>query len=339
MSSMRAAQVSTAGGPFEIVKQELPEPGPGQVRVAVEACGICHSDAVVVDGFLPAASFPLVPGHEAAGRVDAVGPGVDGWQVGDRVGIGWFGGACGVCASCRAGDLINCVDLRIPGVSYPGGYADAMIVPAGALAAIPDAISSVDAAPLMCAGATTFNALRHSGARPGDLVAVLGLGGVGHMGVQFAAKMGFETVAIARGADKAEAARRFGARHYIDSVAQDVAAELRGLGGARVVLATVTDSAAMSACVDGLGPRGELVVIGASAEPLTINPLQLIFGSHRVVGHASGTARESEEALAFSALAGIRPEVETAPLEEVGDAFARMRGGGARFRIVLTTGR
>ncbi len=338
MPSMRAAQVSAAGGPFEIVKQELPEPGPGQVRVAVEACGICHSDAVVVDGYLPGASFPLIPGHEVAGRVDAVGPGVENWRVGDRVGIGWFGGNCATCVSCRAGDFINCDNLRIPGVAYPGGFADAMVAPADALAAIPDEIPAVDAAPLMCAGATTFNALRDSGARAGDLVAVLGLGGVGHMGVQYAARMGFDTVAIARGAGKAEAARRWGARHYIDSTAQDVAAELRKLGGARAVLATATDAAAISAGLDGLGPRGELIVIGAAAGQLTVTSAQLIFGSHRVVGHASGTARQSEEALAFSALTGIRPEVETAPLEEVGDAFARMRSGEARFRMVLTTG-
>jgi len=226
----------------------------------------------------------------------------------------------------------------VPGLAYPGGFADALVVPANALAAIPDEISAVDAAPLMCAGATTFNALRHSAARPGDVVAVLGLGGVGHMGVQYAARMGFETVAIARGPDKAEAARRLGARHYIDSAAQDVTAELTRLGGARVILATAISSAAMSACVDGLGPRGQLVVIGASGESLNINPLQLIFGSHSVIGHASGTARESEEALAFSALTGIRPIVETAPLEQVGDAFARMRSGEARFRMVLTTG-
>ena len=270
MSSMRAAQVGAAGGPFEIVKQELPEPGPGQVRVLVEACGICHTDAVLVDGYLPGAAFPLVP--------------------------------------------------------------------ANALAAIPDGLSAVDAAPLMCAGATTFNALRASGVQPGELVAVQGLGGVGHMGVQYAARMGFETVAIARGTAKEQAARDLGARHYIDSTAEDVAARLRELGGARVVLATGTESPAISACVDGLAPRGHLVVIGASAQPLSINPLQLIFGSHTVVGHASGTARQSEQTLAFSAQAGIRPVVETASLEDVESAFARMRSGEARFRMVLTTG-
>jgi alcohol dehydrogenase len=338
MTSIRAAQVSGPGAAFDIVKVELPEPGPGQVRVAVEASGICHTDAVVVGGYLPGTPFPLVAGHEVAGRVDAVGDGVTAWQVGDRVGVGWFGGCCEQCASCREGDFINCVALQVPGMAYPGGFAEAMVVPANALAAIPDEISAVEAAPLMCAGATTYNALRNSAARPGDLVAVLGLGGVGHMGVQYAARLGFDTVAIARGTEKEESARRFGARHYIDSTTQDVAAELRGLGGARVVLATATEAAAMSACVDGLGPRGQLVVIGASADSLAINPLQLIFGSHSVVGHASGTSRESEDALAFSALTGIRPVVETAPLENVEDAVARMRSGEARFRMVLTTG-
>jgi alcohol dehydrogenase len=338
MSGMRAAQVGAAGGPFEIVKQELPEPGPGQVRVLVEACGICHTDAVLVDGYIPGAPFPLVPGHEVAGRVDAAGPGVEGWPIGTRVGVGWFGGCCQRCVSCRAGDFINCAELRIPGIAYPGGFADAMLVPANALAAIPDGLSAVDAAPLMCAGATTFNALRASGVQPGELVAVLGLGGVGHMGVQYAARMGLRTVAVARGTAKEPAARELGADHYIDSTAEDVGARLRELGGARVVLATATESPSMSACVDGLAPRGQLVVIGASAEPLSVNPLQLIFGSHSIVGHASGTARQSEETLAFSAQTGIRPLVETAPLEDVEAAFARMRSGEARFRMVLTTG-
>ena len=337
MTSIRIAQVSGPGGAFDIVKAELPEPGPGQVRVAVEACGVCHSDAVIVGGYIPGTAFPLVTGHEVAGRVDALGDGVSAWQVGDRVGVGWFGGCCEQCASCREGDFINCGSLKIPGVSYQGGFAEAMVVPANALAAIPDEISAVEAAPMMCAGATTYNALRGSNARPGDLVAVVGLGGVGHMGVQYASRLGYDTVAIARGPEKEELARQLGARHYIDSTAQDVATELTRLGGARVVLATATDSAAMSAAVDGLGPRGQLVIIGASGEPLNINPLQLIFGSHTVVGHASGTSRQSEEALRFSALTGVRPMVEVAPLEEVGAAFARMASGQARFRMVLTT--
>jgi alcohol dehydrogenase len=337
MTSIRAAQVSGPGAAFDLVKIELPDPGPGQVRVAVEASGICHSDAVLVGGYLPGTTFPLVAGHEVAGRVDAVGDGVTAWTVGDRVGVGWFGGCCEQCVSCREGDFINCAELKIPGLAYQGGFAEAMVVPANALARIPDEISAVEAAPLMCAGATTYNALRASNARPGDLVAVVGLGGVGHMGVQLAARLGFDTVAIARGPEKEELARRLGARHYIDSAAQDVAAELRNLGGARVVLATAIESAAMAAPVDGLAPRGQLVIIGASGDPLNINPLQLIFGSHSVVGHASGTSRQSEEALAFCALTGIRPMVEVAPLEEIGAAFAKMASGAARFRMVLTT--
>jgi alcohol dehydrogenase len=339
MVSMRTAQVDKAGGQFTIVEQELPEPGPGQVRVQVEACGICHTDAALVDGYLPGVSFPLVPGHEVAGRIDALGPGVEGWAPGARVGVGWFGGCCQRCVPCRSGDFINCVALQVPGAAYPGGFADALVVPANALAAIPDQVSAVDAAPLMCAGATVFNALRASAARPGDLVAVLGIGGVGHLAVQYAARMGFETVAIARGAEKQDAARRFGARHYLDSTAGDIAAGLRELGGAQVVIATAVSSAAISAGIDGLAPRGQLVVVGAPAESLAVSPLQLIFGSRSVVGHASGTARESEEALAFAALAGIRPQVEAVPLEQVGEAFTRMRDGAARFRMVLTTGR
>ena len=253
------------------------------------------------------------------------------------MGVGWFGGCCEQCAPCREGDFINCVSLKIPGVAYQGGFAEAMVVPANALAAIPDEISAVEAAPLMCAGATTYNALRASNARPGDLVAVVGLGGVGHMGVQYASRLGYDTVAIARGPEKEELARQLGARHYIDSTDQDVAAELTALGGARMVLATATQSAAMSAAVDGLGPRGQLVTIGAGTDPLAISPLQLIFGSRSVVGHASGTSRQSEETLRFSALTGVRPMVEVAPLEDIGAAWAKMASGEARFRMVLTT--
>jgi alcohol dehydrogenase len=338
MTGMRAAQVSAPGGSFELVKVDLPEPGPGQVRVAVEASGICHTDVAMVGGYLPGTPFPLVAGHEIAGRVAAVGAGVTAWQPGDRVGVGWFGGCCEQCTSCREGDFINCASLQVPGLAYPGGFAEAVVVPANALARIPDEISAVEAAPITCAGATTYNALRASNARPGDLVAVLGLGGVGHMGVQYASRLGYDTVAIARGPQKEELARQLGARHYIDSTASDVAQALRALGGARVVLATATESAAMSAAVDGLGPRGQLVIIGASGDPLNVNPLQLIFGSHSVVGHASGTSRQSEETLAFSALTGVRPLVETAPLEDIGAAFDKMVRGDARFRMVLTTG-
>jgi D-arabinose 1-dehydrogenase-like Zn-dependent alcohol dehydrogenase len=338
MSTIRVAQVTTPGGELQIDERPLPEPGRGQVRVRVEACGVCHSDAVLTAGWLPGTEFPAVPGHEVAGHIDALGDGVEAWQVGQRVGVGWFGGSCGTCPRCRVGDFITCPAMQIPGVSYPGGFAEAMVVPADAPAAIPDELSAVEAAPLMCAGVTTFNALRHSAARPGDTVAVLGLGGLGHLGVQYAAKLGFRTVAVARGAEKEQFARSLGAHDYVDSTTQDVAKVLTGLGGARVVLATVTDAAAMGAAAGGLGARGELIVAGASTEPLGISPMQLIFGSKRVVGHASGTSRDSEETLAFSVLTGVRAMTEAFPLADAGTAFNRMLGGDVRFRAVLTTG-
>lgn len=337
MTMMRVAQVATPGAGLEIVERPLPEPTKGQVRVRVEACGICHSDAVIGAGALPGTSFPVVPGHEVAGHVEALGDGVESWRIGQRVGVGWFGGSCGTCERCRAGDFITCPLMKIPGASYPGGFADAIVVPADALAAIPDELTAEEAAPLMCAGVTTFNALRHSRAQPGDTVAVLGLGGLGHLGVQYAARLGFRTVAIARGADKEPFAHRLGAHHYIDSTTTDVAKALNDLGGARVVLATVTASAAMAAAVGGLAARGELILAGASADPLDINPLQLIFGSKSVVGHASGTARDSEEALAFSVLTGVRAMTEAFPLADVGTAFDRMLSGAVRFRAVVTT--
>ncbi len=338
MSVMRIVRVSEPGGKLDVAEVDRPEPGAGEVRVTVEACGICHSDAVLAAGMLPGTAFPVVPGHEVAGRIDAVGDGVPGWRVGDRVGVGWFGGACGVCAPCREGDAIDCVRLRIPGVAYPGGYADAMVVPADALAAIPDELTAVEAAPLMCAGVTTFHALSASDARPGDLVAILGLGGLGHLGVQYAARLGFETVAIARGAEKEKLARELGAHHYLDSTATDVTDALTGLGGARVVLSTVIDADAMSATIGGLGHRGQLILAGASGDSLTVSPLALIFGSKRVVGHASGTSRDSERALRFSALSGVRAMVEPVPLADAAAAYERMLSGAARFRMVLTTG-
>lgn len=337
MTMMRVAQVATPGGTLEVVERPLPEPAKGQVRVRVEACGICHTDAVVTAGAMPGTAFPVVSGHEVAGRVDALGDGVEAWRVGQRVGVGWFGGSCGTCERCRTGDFITCPRMQIPGVSYPGGFADAVVVPADALAAIPDELTAEEAAPLMCAGVTTFNALRHSSARPGDTVAVLGLGGLGHLGVQYAAKLGFRTVAIARGADKESFAHQLGAHHYIDSNATDVAKALTDLGGARVVLATVTSSAAMAAAAGGLGARGELILAGASADSLDISPLQLIFGSKSVVGHASGTARDSEETLAFSVLTGVRAMTEAFGIADAGAAFDRMLSGDVRFRAVLTT--
>ncbi|MFF4407585.1 alcohol dehydrogenase [Streptomyces sp. NPDC001262] len=339
MTSMRVAQVSSPGGKFEIVERELPQPGPGHVRITVEACGVCHTDAAFVHNAFPGVGFPLVTGHEVAGRIDALGEGVTGWQAGDRVAVGWFGGHCGHCRPCREGDFIDCANLQVPGWAYPGGYAEAMVAPVSALARIPDELSAAEAAPLGCAGVTTFNALRHSAARPGDLVAVLGLGGLGHLGVQYATALGLDTVAIARGADKKDLAHKLGARHYIDSTATDVAEALQALGGAKVVLATAANSAAMSATVDGLAHRGELVVLGAVPEPLAISPLQLIMGSRTVHGHPSGTAQDVEETMAFTALSGVRPMIETMPLEETGAAFERMLSGDARFRMVLTTGK
>lgn len=339
MSTTRSAQVTEARGPFSIVEHEVREPGRGQVRISVEACGICHSDSGFINAEFPAVPFPLVTGHEIAGRIDALGEGVEGWAAGERVAVGWFGGNCGICLACREGDFIHCERLQIPGYSYPGGYAEAVIVPATALARIPDSISAVEAAPMGCAGVTTFNALRHSVASPGDLVAVLGLGGLGHLGVQFANKLGYETVAIARGAARADLATQLGAHHYIDSATGNVAEQLQARGGAKVVLATAASSEAMSATIDGLRPGGELIVIGASPEPIQISPLQLIPSSRTVHGHPSGTAREVEETLRFAALTGVRPMTETRPLDDVQAAYDRMLSGDARFRMVLTTGK
>ncbi|MFJ7195457.1 MULTISPECIES: alcohol dehydrogenase [unclassified Streptomyces] len=338
-SVYRAAQATAAGGPFEIVERAVARPGPGHVRVAVDACGVCHSDALFVEAMLPGVRFPVVPGHEIAGRIAELGEGTQSaWQVGDRVAVGWFGGSCGHCTPCRRGDFVVCVNLKVPGWAYDGGYAESVTVPADALARIPEALEATDAAPIGCAGVTTFNGLRRSAARPGDLVAVLGIGGLGHLGVQYAAAMGFETVAIARGAAKADFARELGAHHYIDSTADTgVADALQALGGARVVLATAANSAAITATVEGLAPRGELVVIGADPEPLGISPNQLLMSGKVVRGHPSGTAQDVQDTLAFSALHGIRPMTETVPLDDAEAAYQKMMSGAARFRMVLTT--
>jgi D-arabinose 1-dehydrogenase-like Zn-dependent alcohol dehydrogenase len=338
MATYRAVQVPEAGGDFELVERELLDPGRNEVRVTVQACGICHSDTVTKLGILPM-EYPRVPGHEIAGVVDAVGEGVADIKPGDRVGVGWFGGSCFRCDPCRRGDFIECEHLKIAGISYDGGYAESVLVPLDALARVPDDLSSADAAPLLCAGITTFNALRHSAARPGDVVAILGVGGLGHLGVQYAAKMGFHTVAIARGADKRALAIELGAHVYIDSTTQDIAAELKKLGGAIVVLATVTHAPTMSAAIDGLGHRGQLVVVGVDAEPMQVAPMQLVAGSRRVLGHASGTSKDSEDTLDFSSQMKIAPRIETYPLEEAAAAYERMMSGKARFRVVLTTGR
>ncbi len=338
MTQMRAVQVTKANGPFELVHREIPAAGAGHVRIKVEACGICHSDMFTKLGAFPGIRYPRVPGHEVVGVIDAVGADVPDWTPGMRVGVGWHGGHCGHCASCRRGDFITCATGLVPGIAYDGGYAEYMVAPFAALAAIPAELSAVDAAPLLCAGITTFNALRHSGAGPGDLVAVLGIGGLGHLGVQYAAKMGAHTVAIARGTDKEALARKLGARVYIDSTRQNVAAELAKLGGARVILATATDSKSMSDAIGGLGIDGRLVIVGASLEPVEVPPLALIPGRRSIMGWPSGTATDSEDTLAFSVLTGIRPMIETYPLERAAEAYEHMMSGKARFRVVLTTG-
>ncbi|WP_406480565.1 alcohol dehydrogenase [Streptomyces sp. NBC_01615] len=340
MTTYRVAQVTAVGGPFEITEREVPRPGPGHVRIAVEACGICHSDSYFVNAGLPGVRFPVVPGHEIAGSIEELGEGTQerGWRVGDRVAVGWFGGSCGYCEPCRQGDFIVCENLKVPGWAYDGGFAEAVIAPADALARIPDALTASDAGPMACAGVTTFNGLRRSSAQPGDRVAVLGIGGLGHLGVQYAVAMGFETVAIARGAGKADFAKQLGAHHYIDSTGDTAVADaLRSLGGVKVVLATAGSSDAITATMDGLSHRGELVVIGVAPEPLGISPLQLLMSGKVVRGHPSGTAQDVQDTMAFSALHGIRPTVETVPLDQADEAYQKMLSGTARFRMVLTT--
>ena len=339
MSKMHVVQVTRPNGPLEIVECEIPEPGAGQVRIKVEACGICHSDSFTKEGTWPGIQYPRVPGHEIAGIVDAVGNGVAGWRQGQRVGIGWHGGHCGYCDSCRRGDFVTCqIAPQVPGIAYDGGYAEFVIVPAGALALIPDGLSAAEAGPLMCAGVTTFNPLRNSGARPGDLVAILGIGGLGHLGIQFAAKMGFRTVAIARGMDKEPLSRQLGASHYIDSRTQDPAAELLKLGGARVILATVTSGKAMSAVLGGLSVNGKLIVVGAADEPLEVNGGLMLMGRRSIMGWPSGSSIDSQDTLSFSRLAGVRSMNEFFPLERAAEAYEHMMSGQARFRAVLTTG-
>ena len=339
MSKMRVVQVSRPNGPFEIVEREILEPGAGWVRIKVEACGICHSDWFTKEGTWPGIQYPRVPGHEIAGIVDAVGEGVAGWTEGQRVGVGWHGGHCGYCDSCRRGDFVTCqIAPQVPGIAYDGGYAEYMITPAGALTLIPDDLSAVDAGPLMCAGVTTYNSLRNSGARPGDLVAVLGIGGLGHLGIQFAAKMGLRTVAIARGMDKEPLSRKLGASYYIDSQAQDAAAELAKLGGARVILATVTSGKAMSAVLGGLGVNGKLMILGAADAPLEVNASLMIGGRRSIMGWPSGSSIDSQDTLSFSMLTGVRSMNEIFPLERASEAYEYMMSGKARFRAVLTTG-
>jgi len=339
MSKMRAVQVARPNGPFELVEREIPEPRAGSVRVRVEACGVCHSDALTKEGSFPGLQYPRIPGHEIVGTIDAVGVGVTAWTRGERVGVGWHGGHCGQCDNCRRGNFFAC-ELGVPvtGAHYDGGYAEYMIASVSGLARMPEDLSSVEAAPLMCAGLTTYNALRNSGARGGDLVAVLGLGGLGHLGVQFAVKMGFRTVAVARGQDKEPLARKLGAWHYLDTQSTDAAAELTKMGGARIILATVTNADAMSAMIGGLGPNGTLLVLGAPHEALSVSAFPLISGQRSVKGWYSGTSIDSQDTLSFSVLTGVRPMNEVFPLEKAAEAYERMMSGKARFRVVLTTG-
>ena len=335
-TKMKAAQISKAGGDWELVERDIPEPGPGQVRVKVEACGICHSDALVKDGVWPGLQYPRVPGHEIAGRVDAVGANVTSWAVGQRVGVGWHGGHCFVCEQCRRGDFAMCVNRKITGIDFDGGYAEYLIAPAAVVAAIPDDLPAEEAGPFMCAGVTVFNALRNSGARAGEVVAVHGIGGLGHLGVQYARQMGFETVAINRGNDKEPLARQLGAHHYIDATAMDVVAELQKLGGANVILATAPNAQAISGLVDGLAPSGKLLVPAAPLEPLSINVFSLITKRSSVAGWYSGTARDSQDTLEFSALSGVHPMIEKYPLDQVAEGYEQMHSGRVRFRVVLT---
>jgi D-arabinose 1-dehydrogenase-like Zn-dependent alcohol dehydrogenase len=336
---MKAVQVSKPGGNFEVVDRPIPEPGRAQVRIKVEACGICHSDVLVKEGLIPGLQYPRVPGHEIAGRVDAIGPDVTLWKPGQRVGVGWHGGHCFQCDPCRRGDFMLCQFEKITALHFDGGYAEYMAAPAEAVAAIPDDLSSEDAAPLLCAGITVYNSLRNSGARAGDLVAVQGIGGLGHLGIQYSRQMGFQTVAIGRGQDKEPLAKKLGADLYIDTNSGAPAEALQKLGGARVILATAPDSKSISALVDGLGGNGKLLVVGADAEPLTVTPLQLISGRKALQGWPSGTAKDSEDTLRFSSLRGVRPMIERYPLDKAADAYNQMMSGKARFRVVLTMGK
>src|SRR5271170_7027623 len=336
LAPMKAAQISKPGADFEIVEREIPTPGAGEVRIKVQACGVCHSDVLTKDGLWPGIQYPRVPGHEVAGIIDEVGAGVSAWTKGQRVGVGWHGGQDNTCRECRRGDFRNCQNLKIPGISYDGGYQQYMVAPVEALTSIPEGLSDVEAAPLLCAGITTFNALRHSGAMPSDLVAVEGIGGLGHLGIQFASKFGYQVAAIGHGAETAPLAEKLGANVYIDSQATNAAEALQKLGGARVVLATAPSSKAMSELIDGLGPNGKLVVVGATFDPIEVTPLQLINGSRAIQGWASGTPADSEDTLRFAELSGVRPVIETYPLEKAAEAYARMMSGKAEFRVVLT---
>ena len=336
MAKMRIAHVPKAGADFQIVERDIPQPGPGQVRIRVQACGVCHSDVLTKAGGWPGLEYPRAPGHEVAGVIDEAGPGVTQWTRGQRVGVGWHGGHDGTCLPCRRGDFANCASLKIPGLSYDGGYQEYMLAPIEALARMPESLDAAEAAPLLCAGITTFNALRHSGALPADLVAVQGIGGLGHLGIQFAEKFGYRVAAVGRGSRNAPLAKKLGASVYIDSTQVNAAAELQKLGGARVILATAPSSKAMSSLFDGLAPNGTMVVVGAAPEPIEVTPAQLIFGRRSLRGWPSGIPTDSEDTLRFAELTGVRPMIEKYPLEKAGEAYARMMSGDAEFRVVLT---
>ena len=336
VAPMMVAQISKPGGDFEIVEREIPEPGTGQVRIKVQACGVCHSDLFTKEGLWPGIQYPRVPGHEVAGIVDEVGAGVSEWKKGQRVGVGWHGGHDGTCLECRRGHFLNCRNPKVAGITYDGGYQQYMVAPVEALAAIPDTLSDAEAGPLLCAGVTTFNALRHSGASPGSLVAVQGIGGLGHLGIQFGSKFGFKVAAIGRGSEDSAVAKKLGANVYIDSQATNAAQELQKLGGADAILATAPSSKAMSELIDGLAPNGKFIVVGISSDPIAVTPLQLIAGERSLQGSAVGTPTDSEDTMRFSELTGVRPMIETYPLERAGEAYARMMSGKAQFRVVLT---
>ncbi len=336
MPTMKVAQISAPGAEFEFVEREIPNPPAGHVRIKVQACGICHSDVLTKEGLLPGITYPRVPGHEIAGIIDELGANVSVWKKGQRVGVGWHGGQDGVCISCRRGDFGNCEKLQIPGISYDGGYAEYVVVPIQALASMPESLDTAEAAPLLCAGVTTFNALRHSGALPSDLVAVQGIGGLGHLGIQYAAKFGYRTVAIGRGPENAARAKKLGATEYIDSQAVNAAQELKKMGGARVILATAPSSKAMSELVDGMGPKGTLLVVGATMDPIEVSPFQLITNRRNIQGWASGIPTDSEDTLRFSELTGVRAMIEKYPLAKAAEGYARMMSGKAEFRVVLT---
>jgi D-arabinose 1-dehydrogenase-like Zn-dependent alcohol dehydrogenase len=336
IAPMKAAQIPKAGADFQIVEREIPKPGVGELRIKVQACGVCHSDVLTKEGLWPGIQYPRVPGHEVAGIIDELGAGVSEWKKGQRVGVGWHGGHDGTCLQCRRGDFVNCQNLKIAGISYDGGYQQYMVAPVEALTAIPECLSDTEAAPLLCAGITTFNALRHSGAMPGDLVAVLGIGGLGHLGIQFANKFGYKVAAIGRGTENATLAKKLGAGVYIDNKVTNAAEELQKLGGAQVILATAPSSKAMSELIDGLGPNGKLMVVGATFDPIEVTPIQLISGSRTIQGWNTGTPIEAEDTLHFAELTGVRPMIETYPLEKAGEAYARMMSGSAQFRVVLT---